>query len=446
VKDLSPIVNIKWFRYSSDSMSKSNPVTDFSLVATGDSLIFHRISVFEEKEFLEVRDLIKSSDASFTNFETVIPGDGRPRFKRDPTTWLRSPPYVIGELKWMGFNLFSLANNHSMDYSEGGLLETIKLFDSAGLAHAGTGATLSEAQEATYLNTEKGRVALIGINTGDEDGPAGDPWGGIPGRPGLNPLRFKTTIHLGEEEFQDFAMICDKLGLSREEGRVIFFDWEVLRDEFNEVVTNPNKVDVERTLASIRKAKDNSDYLLLSIHNHVKRRPGRTYFDDTIEYISGFVEEFSRRAIDEGVDAVLGHGTHTLNGIEIYKDRPIFYGLGNFIDQPYRSNPQPYDWFESRNILNIADIDKNPSIRLALTEEEEKRRRTTSVLAWMDFKDKEIERILLHPIELKKDRVNGRPLLVEGENAEEILGRLSRLSKEYGTHIRIKDDIGIIEL
>ena len=42
---------------------------------------------------------------------------------------------------------------------------------------------------------------------------------------------------------------------------------------------------------------------------------------------------FAKAAIDAGADAFLGTGVHVLRGIEIYKGRPIFYGLGEFFRQ-----------------------------------------------------------------------------------------------------------------
>ncbi|MHC4216209.1 MAG: CapA family protein, partial [Planctomycetota bacterium] len=218
----------------------SDDQNDFTLVATGDSLIFQKISIFQEKNFLAVKSLVEKGDARFANFETITPkGKGFPRYKRDPTTWMTSPRFVVDELVWMGFNLFSLANNHSMDYSEGGLLETLNVFDSEGLTNAGTGKTLSEAREPAYLNTKKGKVALIAINTGDTDGPAGDPWMSVNGRPGLNPLRYITTIQLEEKYFQQMCVIAEKLDLSRgKDGRLKFLECNIIKSDINDVITS----------------------------------------------------------------------------------------------------------------------------------------------------------------------------------------------------------------
>ena len=46
-----------------------------------------------------------------------------------------------------------------------------------------------------------------------------------------------------------------------------------------------------------------------------------------------FIPVFARQMIDAGADLVAGHGPHLLRGMELYKKKPIFYSLGNFIGQ-----------------------------------------------------------------------------------------------------------------
>jgi len=426
---------------------------EFTLVTTGDSLIYQKLSIFDEPEFLKVCEIIKSADAAFSNFETLIRNDkGFPRYKTDPTAWMTSPCFVLGELKWMGFSLFSLANNHSMDYSEGGLLENLRVFEESGVTHAGTGRNLSEARAPAYLNTPKARVALIACNTRGEDGPAGETWRSVPGRPGLNPLRSTTTLYLEKPDFDRLAEISRKLDLPEpKEGRLSFLGHKFEVGDKADMHTAPYKPDFDGNLRSISEARRNADFVFVSVHNHDKRRPGETYFDDKIEYIAGFVETFSRAAIDAGADAVLGHGTHCLNGIEIYKGHPIFYGLGNFISQSYQSNPKPYDWYEARGLHEKTYPDERPAATthpiLSVAEERRARRSTTSVVAKIVFDNRKPAQIMLYPIELLRQQLQGgRPLLASGSSAEEILNRLSRLSADYGTKIAIEQGIGKVVL
>jgi len=435
-------------------MSQSNPISrDLRLVATGDSLIFQRISIFKEKGFLKVREIVKDADVAFNNFETIIPGDkGVPRYKTDPTAWMTSPRYVLDELLWMGFNMFSLANNHSMDYGEGGLLETKYVFEKAGVMNAGTGRTLSEARLPVYINTEKGRVALVAVNTLGDDIPAGEPRGKVSGRPGINPLRFRQKILLEKSEFDKLAEINSKLGLpGPRDNRLSFLGNVVELSDKNDIHTEPYGPDLEGNLKSIEEARRNADYVFVSIHNHEKLRPGMMYFDDTIEYTAKFVEVFCRKAIDAGADAILGHGAHCLNGIDIYDGHPIFYGIGNFVSQNYSSNPKPYDWYEARGLHKEAYPDESKgSLYPALEGEAEKRRvrrLSTSVVAKVEFRDKRAREILLYPVEMnRREAQGGRPFLATGASAEEILERLARLSRDYGTKIVVENGVGKINL
>jgi len=86
------------------------------------------------------------------------------------------------------------ANNHANDYGVEGARLTTKYVAEAGLVQAGVGDSLREAREARFLDTDKGRVALISTaSTFPDPSRAGVSWGDTKARPGLNPLRFRTT-------------------------------------------------------------------------------------------------------------------------------------------------------------------------------------------------------------------------------------------------------------
>jgi poly-gamma-glutamate synthesis protein (capsule biosynthesis protein) len=272
----------------------------------------------------------------------------------------------------------------------------------------------------------------------------------VSGRPGLNPLRFTTVYSIRKSEFDQFAKISKTLGLPEaENGKLNFLEHIFAVGDKADIHTTPHKPDFDGNLRAIVEARRNADFVFVSIHNHEKRRPGEQYFDDQIEYIAKFVETFSRAAIDAGADAILGHGTHCLNGIEIYKGHPKYYGLGNFISQSYQGNPKPYDWFEARGLhektyLDESEETEHPS---GTTEERRIRRLTSSAVAKIIFKNRKPIQIMLYPIELLKQQVQGgRPLLASGASANEILNRLYRLSADYGTKIIIENGIGRILL
>ena len=103
-----------------------------------------------------------------------------------------------------------------------------------------------------------------------------------------------------------------------------------------------NPQDLKDILAAVREGKLRSDFMTVAIHAHHfhdakggERGLGvpETIDLDTNPSIANYLPVFAKAAIDNGADAFLGTGVHVLRGIEIYKGRPIFYGLGEFFRQ-----------------------------------------------------------------------------------------------------------------
>lgn len=80
-------------------------------------------------------------------------------------------------------------------------------------------------------------------------------------------------------------------------------------------------------------ARRRADVVVVSVHSH---EPGESRRDP-----AEFLRAFAHRMIDEGADAVAGHGPHFLRGVELYRGRPIFYSLGNVVSQLELSDHVP---------------------------------------------------------------------------------------------------------
>ena len=132
-----------------------------TFVATGDSIITRRVSNRTDRSFLDLVDLIRGADSAFTNLEIVTPAEPWVPFSEFIGIHLASSPFILDELKWMGFNLYSTANNHSVDFTYQGLVDTIDALTERGLTHAGAGLTLGEARSPGYLDSGAGRVSLL---------------------------------------------------------------------------------------------------------------------------------------------------------------------------------------------------------------------------------------------------------------------------------------------
>ena len=122
--------------------SAAQPERTFRFALTGDAIITRRLSVYQEPEFLGLIDLIRNADAGFTNLEMLFHD-----FEPWPThqsggTYMRAEPELVKELVWAGFDLVSLANNHTGDYGVEGMRLTQQYVRRAGLVGAGTGENL----------------------------------------------------------------------------------------------------------------------------------------------------------------------------------------------------------------------------------------------------------------------------------------------------------------
>ena len=433
---------------------------DLTLTASGDTMITRRLSVFKEERFSELMDLFRDSDVGFTNLEMLM-HDFEHSQGQAGGTFTGSDPANLQELEWAGINLVSCANNHSYDYGEGGVLTNLKHVKASRLVHAGTGRNLSEARAPGYLDTAKGRVALISAtSTFSEGGRALDQRPDTLGRPGMNALRFTTTHMIDRPSFDALRGIDKKLGLEAKKNAERRFrtpgsipeDTDTLvrflgnRFELSEefgIRTSLNKSDLDGNLKWIDEARRMADWVLVSVHCH---EGGATR-----EEPPDFLIDFAHACIDAGATAFIGHGPHVTRGIEIYDGKPIFYSLGNFVFQndTVRWQPSfnydtvrldhtatPADFYEGRSDKDTRGFPSDPIY-------------WESVVAQCRFEDWKLKQITLYPIDLGFGRSRGqrgRPLLADQTVGKRALDRMVRLSKPFGTDVRTDDGVGVIGL
>ena len=106
-----------------------------SFVAAGDSMI--RDHLPHTPEFQKVRDFLKRGDIRFTNLEAAIIDDTCFANTFSGGGYVFTEPRVVEDLKEMGFNAVSCANNHAMDFSYGGLLSTFDAVSVSGRLEEG---------------------------------------------------------------------------------------------------------------------------------------------------------------------------------------------------------------------------------------------------------------------------------------------------------------------
>jgi len=131
---------------------------------------------------------------------------------RAAATGRSSPRLRFADLRDLGFDLVSRANNHALDWGVEGMRETSRRLDDAGLVHAGVGENREQARAARYLETPLGRVGLVSIASTFRDySDALPPHGAAPGRPGVNALHVSRTVLVAPETMRSLLALRDTL-------------------------------------------------------------------------------------------------------------------------------------------------------------------------------------------------------------------------------------------
>jgi poly-gamma-glutamate synthesis protein (capsule biosynthesis protein) len=369
---------------------------------------------------------------------------------------MRADPALADDLVWAGIDMVSRANNHAGDYGTRGMDLTTKYVADTGIVQAGVGSSLAEAREAKFLETSKARVALVSVSSSfARHMGAGRSRDDVPPRPGLNPLRYKTTYVMPASEFESLRQSGVSLDLFTDQdgnprgtdeekpGEMELFGRNFAIGDDSLVRMEANEDDVKEITAVVNNASRVADLTIVTIHAH--EHAGRR------EMSPEFLHVFARAMIEAGADVFVGHGPHVLRGIEIFKGKPIFYSLGNFIFQNetlLRLPSENYERYDLDGNAHVADFND------ARYEEDTKgfpvlRENWESVIAVPTFRRGHLAELLLYPINLAHGaprQVRGRPLLANQELAEKIIGDLQRLSKPYGTEIEMRRGIGIVDL
>lgn len=428
------------------------------IVLTGDSIIARRIGVYEDEPTKELVKLIKDADVSFTNLE-VLPNDfqGHPAARSDGAHFA-AHSWVLDELVDMGFNLFSVANNHALDYGVEGLLATFKELEDRNMSYAGAGRNLADSRMPVYYDTDAGSVAMISCtSTFFEEQSAGDQSPEAKGRPGVNPLHFDVVYEVTEEQLSVLRQVSDDLGLETQRKEWVRLGFAAdtkdasllplvdsnlrvagtLNANFRAaekaaVRTVPNAQDLAEIVKWVKEAKSRADIVIVSLHAHEQ--------GDTREQPAEFIQMFARSVIDAGADIVVGHGPHLLRGMELYEGKPIFYSIGNFIGQNELIYKLPADSYKRFGI----DKSLAPSEVFRIRSQDGKKGFPGDSLYWQTvvpvcrFEDGKLVQLDITPVELtysNKPYKRGRPCLAKGQRAEEILQKFSELSSEFGTKI-----------
>ena len=237
-----------------------------------------------EEPWGDVMPLLNDSDLRIINLECAITDNKRPWTRTPKVFHFRTPSSAVETLRTARIDACSLANNHTLDFEEQGLLDTLKHLDAAGILHAGAARNREEAAEPAILtvSADRYRVALLAFTDNEPPFAAGTH------RPGTNYLPVSLR-----------PAVLRKLERAVSAARVMGADTVVVSNHWG-----PNMV----------------------------QRPKRIF------------RRFARAVIDLGVDIYYGHSAHVFQGVEIYRGKPILYDTGDFIDDYAVNRELRNDW------------------------------------------------------------------------------------------------------
>lgn len=422
-----------------------------SFTATGDSLILDHFPA-KHPAFDALKEHIGRGDVRITNMEAVISDE--PMFGNTFSGggFITAPSAVLNDLEKLDFSFYSCANNHAMDFGHPGLRNTMANMKKRGLLYAGIGESLTLASQPAYVQSPQGRVALFSVAAlyEHQDGSrADDSHDGMLPRPGVNVLRRNCYIRVTDEQFKTYAEIAEMAGAYKtaDGGYCIDNRHTILPAKSGEPIgryTTPNEVDTKRILDQISASKLLASTAVVCIHAHANKLI-ESYINETEpDY---YLEEFAHRAIDAGADAIVGSGCHRLRGIEIYKGKPIFYSLGNFIFSVYIARGlQPADHVVGKDIpfmtpgaavfANSVSYDATLNANPVYYH---------SVLPYWEMEDGKVTKLELLPIELNMSDVPGLKGYPAPCDPSLVLEDLRKASEPYGTKLQVNEK-GLIEV
>ena len=420
-----------------------------NVIATGDSLFTADFPKEYESKRASLDEYIKSADVRITNLETNLSDFGTYPNQYSGGTWLNTRKELFKHLETYGFNFYGTANNHCMDYSYAGLLSTIETLEKNGYAHAGTGRSLEDAEKPAIIKLKGGKTAAVfAVDTSMElPSMAGKENNVFAARPGVNYLRHETAYRVSEKDLSELKRIADETGINftrdgdiatgyilpDKDGTFTFGNTLFTTDK-TVPKTKCNGKDLKRITDDVKKAEEKNDYVFMQVHCH---DDGEKSAVNPPEYLT----EFSHAVIDAGVSAVFGGGCHELRGMEIYKGKPIFYSLGDFVYQGMRVEYLPPDFMEKYGVdINATAKEglwarsKGGKIGLQTNE-----KNFLTVVPKITFNGNEITDITLMPVKLgfntDKDKLEGLPYFATGKDGEKIFERYKDLSAPFGTEL-----------
>ena len=237
--------------------------------------------------FDEVRGVLERADAVVGHVEVPHTRRGR-----QETFDIPAPPSDPDHLHALGrahFHIATLAGNHIADAGPNGIEDTIATLRAVGIATTGAGMTLEQARRPAVVERGGVRLGVVSYNC---VGPR-ESWASA-GRPGCAYVHVLTHYEL------DHASPGGPPA----------------------IYTFAEPASLDGMVEDVAGLRPQVDVLAVALHKGIGHTPA---------VVAMYERQLARAAIEAGADVIVGHHAHILRGVEIYKGRPIFHGLGNFV-------------------------------------------------------------------------------------------------------------------
>lgn len=244
--------------------------------------------------FGRMRDTLKKADLVYANLEgLLVKSVGATIDIPDKPEWTHPGPDGVKALKASNVTVVGVANNVASGRDN--ILKSLGVLDANGISHAGAGRNIDEAHKPAIVERKGVKIGFLQYTAR---------W-------------YQDKDMIANATEAGVAKITSLDGLTIDPG------------------------DLERLKNDIRKLRPQVDIVVVSHHNRDGSTPvqfgavkGTSAGRDRTK-TEEYQKQFAHVALDTGADLVFGHGTHTVQGVEMYKGKPILYAIGhsNF-DQP----------------------------------------------------------------------------------------------------------------
>ncbi|MDR1589989.1 MAG: CapA family protein [Oscillospiraceae bacterium] len=255
----------------SPAESVSAPLV-MTVAVGGDVLPAGRIGAkIESGEYDAVLDAdtaarLRAADVTMINLETSVSVRGEPIPEKAYT--FRSPPENLKFITdWLGADVVSIANNHTLDYGWDAFHDTLAHLDEYGIAHIGAGESLSEAARPYIVGSEGVRIAFFAANQ-----------------------------------------------------ILTYANWAAGTDKPGQLIAREAK-NLGALGDAMAQVRDECDYIVVYMHWGIEL--------DALPYERQ--TEVAHALIDAGADVVIGAHPHVIQSFEYYNSKPIIYSIGNFL-------------------------------------------------------------------------------------------------------------------